>query len=246
MTKTVNVENTAKIRLSDIIEFCGWLSIITIVSGYIWVYTITTLDNVKIVQSFTVSDYIAYGTSPYTIFTAVVFAVNMYNVKPQNTEREKKIFFYAGFLIILFAFSSFLISAIRDVYSGSHTLTIVYIMNKVGMLVFTSAAPIGFVIAVYRPLNLSILSIALLLAAVLWINTAYNAVRFALDRSISANDSANPTIYQFPSSTYATDKWIPILTTDRYFYFLNVDNNQIEIQKSSDLIKITANSRKTP
>jgi hypothetical protein len=150
--------------------------------------------------------------------------------------------------ICLFIFSILLTSLLvfSQYHSGHSLLSTPFLLRIVGSFVFVNAVPAGVFIAIYAPIRLNFLSLALIIAGVIWISTAFSAARFSIENTISADDIKNPTKYQFVNSTYSSDKWMLFMSTDRHYYFVRPENGQIEIQKSSDIEKIIVNSQKTP
>lgn len=244
MSNPVDTEGSKQIRLSDIIEFCGWLSIVTLMSGYIWVNVVTWGEGIKFPQYFTISDYVAHGASPAILFTSIVFLMNTWNTIPDPDGKSKN--YWKNFIIITFTISVIIsiISILIRYYSGESIISTTFILRTIGNFAYANAVPLGIFIVVYAPIRINFLTFGIILALVVWTNTAYTSVLFSLENKISDEDINNPVRYEFQNSSYTSDKWILFLSTDRYFYFLRQESKEIEIQKASDLMKITLNSPK--
>ncbi|MBB6302650.1 hypothetical protein GGE67_003273 [Rhizobium leucaenae] len=219
ITRTDN--NIPEVRLSHIIEFCGWLSIVTLVSGYIWIRTILWMEDIRVVDHFTASDYISYGASPFLVFVVGQFMFNFYNVISDKVDRTKKFSLYlTAALLLLSILVSSALTIIRYM-SGLPILTFPYMFQIVSGFGFAMTIPIFLLVTTYVvPFRLSFLSVALIIAGVSWTQTAYYAARFAMDNKISDADLAHPIVYQFNETKYSSDKWLSLLATERYYYFL--------------------------
>ncbi|TCR95967.1 hypothetical protein EV281_11215 [Rhizobium sp. BK418] len=220
MLKSANTKTS--ITLSTIIEFCAWLSIVTIVSGYIWINVILYMADITAPLYFTISDYVAHGASPGVLFLAIPFAGNLTHALQFEGDEPKGLNHAIGISIVsaaIILLVLILIAGATYFSTPTHRIQPLGILRSFsGLFVFLGLV---FVSHVLVPIRFNLVSVALVCAAAIWLYTGTIAASY-VDRfnkpippdSVQAN-------FLFDGAEFSLSSWYPLLATDRYYIFMD-------------------------
>jgi hypothetical protein len=219
VVKTANTKTS--ITLSTIIEFCAWLSIVTIVSGYIWINVILYMADITAPLYFTISDYVAHGASPGVLLLAIPFAGNLTHALQFDGDEPKGLSHAIGIGIVAAAILLLVIILIAgSTYfsTPAHSIQPLAILRSFsGLFVFLGLV---FVSHVLVPIRFNLVSVAMVCAAAIWLYTATIAASYVdrFDRPLRPDAvTAN---FVFDSAEFSSSDWYPLLATDRYYIFM--------------------------
>jgi hypothetical protein len=225
--------------LSTVIEFCAWLSIVTIVSGYIWINVILYMADIAAPLYFTISDYVAYGASPGVLVAAIPFAINLTHALHLNGENPKGLGYVISVGIALAALVLLmLITLAFAMYFRPPTHAIqplVIFRSFSGILIFFLLIAISHVLV---PIRFNLLSVAFVCAAAIWLYTATKAASFVDGPNRPITSSSLQANFLFDGAEFPASAWYPLLATDRYYIFMERQTQATVVMDASALKRI--------
>ncbi|WSG95358.1 hypothetical protein U8P76_23605 [Rhizobium johnstonii] len=234
----MHAESTATSRLSlaRILEFAAVFSGITLIAGYIWMHLVAGILDVP-VSVFTISDYATHGVSTSVILSAFSLLGTLLNAltfpgeEPRGKLLKILLWVLAGGI-----FTAFVVGVFFYFYVGSsNSITALVIGTVASMVRLTVTAGLFLWAIKMGAIRASLETISLVVALSIWVTSATDAMAYATKARNPLSPHAADLIYRFEGANLKMSEWYPLLSTERFYYFVRRSDGETKVLSSSSL-----------
>lgn len=232
-----------EVSIATVIEVAAALSIITLIAGFIWVHVVLAVANAP-GQPFTVVDYIASGTSISLLVSSVSLSATLSYAITFPWERAiartwlRRIMWFAIAASILAVFIIAVSLAFFDVDNPRMVLLSVALSSFLRAI---SVIALFLVVLKLGLLRAQAINLCAVVALAVWVNSVSGALAYGIKARRAATPAEPLVTYAFENARIDTHDWYPLLTTEKFYYFVERATGKIKVLPADALQEISQN-----